>query len=110
ATTDVAAVATVLGFLLAFDRWADRPSRARAAVTGVALALASLCKLTAPVLCTLLALAWICSRRVVRGTWVAAEEGTRRREWVAQAALAALTASAVVWAGYRFSFGRIGDM
>src|SRR5262249_2682575 len=33
-----------------------------------------------------------------------------RREWVAQAALAALTASAVVWAGYRFSFGRIGDM
>jgi hypothetical protein len=109
ATTDVAAVATVLGFLLTFDRWTDRPSRARAAVTGVALALASLCKLTAPVLCALLALAWVCGRRAVHGRWVGAD-GTRRREWVAQIALAALTASAVVWAGYRFSFGRIGDM
>jgi len=108
ATTDVAAVATVLGFLLAFDRWIDGPSRARAAVTGVALALASLCKLTAPALCALLALAWLCARRAARGAWVA--EGTRRRAWVAQIALASLAASVVVWAGYRFSFGRIGDM
>src|SRR4029077_12212983 len=41
ATTDIAAVATVLGFLLALDRWAILPTRGRAAVVGVALALAS---------------------------------------------------------------------
>ena len=71
ATTDIAAVATVLGFLLAFDRWVDGPSRGRAAGVGMALALASLCKLTAPLLCAVLALAWLCARRAARGTWLA---------------------------------------
>ncbi len=109
ATTDVAAVATVLGFLLALDRWADGPSRARAAALGAALALASLCKLTAPLLCAVLGLCWLCGRRASRGAWLA-DGATRRRDLVAQAALAAMAALAVVWAGYRFSTGRLDDL
>jgi len=110
ATTDVAAVATVLGFLLAFDRWTDRPSRPRAVVVGSVFALASLCKLTAPVLCALLALAWWCARRAARGRWLGEAGGTRGRELVVQSALAALAAVVVVWAGYRFSVGRLDDL
>ena len=110
ATTDVAAVATVLGFLLAFDRWADRPSLGRAAVGGAALALASLCKLTAPLLCAVLAAAWLAGRRMASGRWLG--DGVRRpaREVVAQAALAAVAMLVVVWAGYRFSVGRLEDL
>lgn len=106
ATTDIAAVATALGFLLALDRWSDRPSPARAAALGVALGLASLCKLTAPLLCAVLGLGWLCGRRASRGTWLA-DGATRRRDLVAQTALAAL---AVLWAGYRFSTGRLDDL
>jgi hypothetical protein len=109
ATTDIAAVATVLGFLLAFDRWADRPSLQRAAVVGAALALASLCKLTAPLLCAVLAAAWFCARRVANGRWAAAEGAPpwRARALAAQAAIAAVATLVVVWAGYRFSVGRL---
>src|SRR4051794_25367984 len=88
ATTDVAAVATVLVFLLALDRWADAPSKFRAAMLGVALALASLCKLTAPLLCAVLGLAWLCGRRWCRGTWLA-DEVIRWRKVVTHIALAA---------------------
>ena len=109
ATTDLAAVATVLAFLLALDRWADRPSRARALAVGSALALASLCKLTAPLLCTALGLAWLCGRRASRGTWLA-DGRARGRELMAQAAIAAMAAIVVVWAGYRFSTGRLDDL
>jgi hypothetical protein len=95
--------------LLAFDRWVDGPSRGRAAGVGMALALASLCKLTAPLLCAVLALAWLCARRAARGTWLA-DGAVRARDVVAQAALAVLATLVVVWAGYRFSVGRLGDL
>jgi hypothetical protein len=109
ATTDLAAVATVLGFLLALDRWTDAPSKPRAAMLGVALALASLCKLTAPLLCAVLGLAWLCGRRWSRGTWLA-DEAVRWRELVTHIALAAFAALVVIWAGYRFSIGRLDDL
>jgi hypothetical protein len=111
ATTDIAAVATVLGFLLALDRWAARPTLARAALLGVALALASLCKLTAPLLCAVLAAAWLGGRRMATGRWLG-EGGAppRARTLAAQAALAAAALLLVVWAGYRFSVGRLQDM
>ena len=111
ATTDVAAVATVLGFLLALDRWAARPTLGRAAVVGVALALAALCKLTAPLLCAVLAVAWLCGRRMAGGRWLG-EGGPwpRARALIAQAALAATAMLIVVWAGYRFSVGRLEDL
>jgi hypothetical protein len=109
ATTDIAAVATVLGFLFALDRWADRPSHARAVAVGSALALASLCKLTAPLFCAVLGLAWLCGRRASRGTWLA-DGTTRWRDLLAGTTLAAIAALVVVWAGYRFSIGRLDDL
>jgi hypothetical protein len=111
ATTDIASVATVLGFLLALDRWAGRPTGGRAAVVGLALALASLCKLTAPPLCAVLAIAWLAGRRMASGRWLG-EGGAppRARALLAQAALAAAAMLVVVWAGYRFSVGRLADL
>ena len=111
ATTDVASVATVLGFLLAFDRWVARPTAGRAALMGAALALASLCKLTAPVLCAVLAVAWLCGRRMAVGWWMG-EGGARPRvrALFGQAALAGAALLLVVWAGYRFSVGRMDDL
>jgi len=112
ATTDIAAVATVLGFLLALDRWAARPTLGRAAVVGLALALASLCKLTAPLLCAVLAVAWIGGRRLAGGVALGDDGGARPRvrDLIGQGALAAAAMVIVVWAGYRFSVGRLEDL
>src|SRR4051794_24022578 len=63
ATTDVAAVATMLLFVYCLDRWAALPSGRRAAAVGAGFALATLCKLTAPALCFSMGLGWILARR-----------------------------------------------
>jgi len=114
ATTDVAAVATVLLFLFCLDRWADGPSLARAAAVGAGLALATLCKLTAPALCFSLGLAWLAARRWTKGTWAAPGPTVNRtaaaRRLFAHAALAAVVAFAIIWACYRFSVGRLDDL
>jgi hypothetical protein len=108
-TTDVAAVATVLLFLFALDRWSDFPSLGRAALLGSAFALASLCKLTAPFACLALGLAWLYGRRWSRGTWISGEK-PRLGKLLGHAALAGASALFVVWAGYRFSTGTLDGM
>jgi len=110
ATTDVAAVASVLAFLLGLDRWTAAPTRRRAAAVGATLALATLCKLTAPPVCAVVGIAWLVGARLARGTWLAAPAPPRRRELAAQVALAAVAAFLVAWAGYRFSTGRLDDL
>ncbi|HVT09870.1 MAG TPA: hypothetical protein VHO67_20550 [Polyangia bacterium] len=114
ATTDVAAVATVLLFLFCLDRWADGPSLPRAAAVGAGLALAVLCKLTAPAFCLTLSLAWLAARRWAKGAWTApapTADGRRGvRRLLAQAAVAGAVAFAIVWACYRFSVGRLDDL
>jgi hypothetical protein len=109
ATTDVAAVATVLLFLFLLDRWAEHPSRGRAAALGAGFALATLCKLTAPAFCGLLGFAWLAARRWALGTW-SGGEARRWRARLGDAAIAGATAFLVVWAGYRFSVGRLDDL
>jgi hypothetical protein len=110
ATTDVAAVATVLLFLFCLDRWAERPSRGRAAAVGAAFALATLCKLTAPVFCAVLGLAWLAARRWALGAFTDNGEDNRWRARLGQLAIAGAAAFLVVWAGYRFSVGRLDDL
>lgn len=110
ATTDVAAVASVLGFLLALDRWTAAPTRPRAALVGAALALAVMCKLTALPLCAIVGAAWLVGLRWSRGTWLAVPAPARRRALAAQVGLAAGAAFLVAWAGYRFSVGRLADL
>lgn len=109
ATTDVAAVATVLLFLFCLDRWSEEPSHRRAALAGAAFALAALCKLTAPAFCLALGFAWLVARRRTRGAWTAG--GPRVwRTVLGQVPIAGLVALVVVWAGYRFSVGRLDDL
>ena len=114
ATTDVAAVAMVLLFLLALDRWASRPTRARALAVGAAFAGALLCKLTAPLFCAAGAGGWLVGRRVVLGAWLGGDTdntgpGFRARALLVQVAVGAVAAFFVTWAGYRFSIGRLDD-
>jgi hypothetical protein len=109
ATTDVAAVATMLLFVYCLDRWAALPSGRRAAALGAGFALATLCKLTAPALCFSMGLGWIVARRWATGTWLAG--GPRPwRTLLGQAAIAGVVAFLVVWAGYRFSVGRLDEL
>jgi hypothetical protein len=114
ATTDVAAVATVLLFLFFLDRWAEHPSRGRAAAVGAGLALATLCKLTAPAFCLASGLAWLVARR-----WAARRTADGLpsipgwpgwRALAGQLVIAGAAAFMVVWAGYRFSVGRLDDL
>lgn len=109
ATTDVAAVSTVLLFLLCLDRWAQRPSPGRAAGLGAGFALATLCKLTAPAFCAVTGVAWLAARRWSLGSWTNGEPA-RGRARLLQAAVASATAFLVIWAGYRFSVGRLDDL
>ena len=108
-TTDVAAVATVLLFLFCLDRWAERPSLGRAAALGAGLALATLCKLTAPAFCAVTGVAWLAARRWALGAWTEGPRGPWRGR-ASQAATAAATAFLVIWAAYRFSIGRLDDL
>lgn len=110
ATTDVAAVASVLGFLLALDRWMAAPTRWRAATVGATVAAATLCKLTAPPVCAIVGLAWLVGARWSHGTWLPAPAPPRRRELARQVGLAVVAAFVVAWAGYRFSTGRLDDL
>ena len=115
ATTDVAAVATVLLFLFLLDRWAERPSRGRAAALGAGFALALLCKLTAPAFCLAAGAAWLAARRWVRrrtagGVPSVFASPRSWRTWLGQLAIAGAAAFMVMWAGYRFSVGRLDDL
>jgi len=115
ATTDVAAVATVLLFLFLLDRWADHPSRGRAAAVGAGLALATLCKLTAPAFCLASGMAWLAARRWAKGRTTAGDVSSAQpvvtwRALPAQLAIAGAAAFLVTWAGYRFSVGRLDDL
>ncbi len=117
ATTDVAAVATVLLFLFLLDRWAEHPSRGRAAALGAGFALATLCKLTAPAFCLASGLAWLAARRWALRRATTSGDGDPSvpavppwRALAGQMALAGAAAFLVIWAGYRFSVGRLDDL
>lgn len=113
ATTDVAAVATVLLFLVTLDRWVGAPTRGGAASVGAAFACALLCKLTAPLFCAAVVVGWVVGRRLGDGVWLGERRGdggsgpAGRRDLALQVALGAVAAFFVTWAGYRFSVGRL---
>jgi 4-amino-4-deoxy-L-arabinose transferase-like glycosyltransferase len=105
ATTDMGLTAMLLLAIYTGWRWIEEPVIWRAAVFGASTGLAVLAKFsTLPFLpsAALVALViWLCFERPAIGTLIklALARGV-------QLLLAAMVASLVIWAGYRFSFGK----
>ena len=93
ATTDCAAMAMTLLALYIFNLWVERSTWPLAAALGAAIGLGLLSKFSFIVFFPVAALMFI-----------------RKRPRFAQLIPAALIAVLIVWAGYRFTFGTIGDV
>jgi len=110
ATTDMPVAAALTLALYAFTRYLARPSLARGALLGGAVALAVLCKLSALVFIpacggAILATWWLAER------WRARARGADLRPKLVRLArplpAAAAIALLLTWAAYRFSTGRV---
>jgi 4-amino-4-deoxy-L-arabinose transferase-like glycosyltransferase len=112
ATTDVPFLGMFLLATLALRRWFDRPTPARAAWLGVAVAAAVLTKFTALAFFPVLVVALLAARGLGGLTVRPSIAGSPlpARALAAQAALALVASALVVWAGYRFSWGATGDL
>jgi 4-amino-4-deoxy-L-arabinose transferase-like glycosyltransferase len=102
ATTDMPLAATVVGALLAFVYWLDRPTLLRSLLLGLAIGSAVLSKFSALVFLP------FCGLALLACHWLAARNGkvsqgspSPRRPRALAVSLA--TAFLLVWAGYRFS-------
>jgi len=109
ATTDMALTAFVGAAFVGALVWLENPTPARATLFGASFALAILSKLSAPIF---LAAAWSCAL-----LWYLARQGFPRAAWFATVkrllptlAYAVSTAFLLIWAGYRFSFGKVGNL
>jgi len=100
ATMDMAVGAGVCAALLAFVVWLERPTVGQGVLLGVGLALAFLSKFSSLMLIPVCVLAIL----GLRGKKQAEESAASRRYWPAL-----LTAFLLIWAAYRFSFGRIAE-
>jgi Dolichyl-phosphate-mannose-protein mannosyltransferase len=100
ATTDAAAMGTIVLALYATIRWMEEPSFGRTLVVGLAVGLALLAKVSAliylPAGLIVLVVAW-------------RSAGNPVAPYVGGAAVATLVALLLVWAGYRFSIGPIKE-
>jgi 4-amino-4-deoxy-L-arabinose transferase-like glycosyltransferase len=108
ATTDVAAAATYLLAVVLLLRWLEAPSRGRAAALGAAVGVAFATKMSVMTLVPA-GLVVAAHRRLTDGP---APLPSRRAAGAlaAELALALGAAGLVVWAVYRFSFGRPADI
>ena len=95
ATTDMAAAATVVAALWAFDAWLTDRSWKRAAVLGVAIGIGLLSKFSFVIYFPAGAVVLLIARRV-------------RMAW-RQVPLVAAIAFLLVWAGYKFSTGTLNE-
>ncbi len=106
ATTDMALTATVGLAFLAMLMWLEQPSPGRSALFGLALGASVLSKFSVlgffPA-AALASLVFYCGFE--RPAWSRLIDLTKSR--LAPAAFAAAVAGGIVWAGYRFSFGRV---
>jgi len=112
ATTDLTFTAMFLLATLALLRWFEAPSRGRAAALGAALGLALLSKFSTLLFFPIAVAAFLAARQLAGlGVWPGFSGRPLARAALAKhAALTAVTAFLVTWAGYRFSVGRVGDL
>lgn len=92
ASTDALLTAAAVFFMLALQRWIERPGLALAAAAGLALGLALVAKFTAVVLVPATAVAIVVSLRRL--------PARRGRDWVGDGLAFVTAAVIVVWAGY----------
>jgi hypothetical protein len=112
ATTDMAVAATFTGALLAFINFLEQPTYFRSAILGMAAGFAILCKFSALLFLPACGLALLTCR------WLLGRGKKEEKEklvisywfrWSRGLSLAAVAMCLVVWAGYRFSVGRLTD-
>ena len=108
ATTDMAATAGLTAALLAWINFLDRQVSGNAILVGAATGFAVLCKLSLLLFLPASALPLLLWRFLAR-RGASGDPKADRLPWQRGIALIALTATIVVWAGYRFSTGRITD-
>jgi 4-amino-4-deoxy-L-arabinose transferase-like glycosyltransferase len=106
ATTDMAGAAFLFGAVYAFARWLEQPTWRAAAFLGLTVALAALTKLSGFLLVpacvlVLVVLYGLAERPSLR----AARQAAPKR--LATLGLSAVLAFLLIWAGYRFSIGRV---
>ncbi|HML16415.1 MAG TPA: hypothetical protein VK419_05295 [Bryobacteraceae bacterium] len=104
ASTDMALTATFLLAIYTGWRWLEEPSARRSVIFGASIGLATLSKFSTlaffpAVAVAALAFWWIAERPA----W--SKLAARVRVHALPALMAAFVAAAVIWAGYRFSFG-----
>lgn len=104
ATTDMAVTAFVGASFLVATVWVDKPSPAWSALLGVSSGLAVLSKLTALVFLPAAVAAALMSRLLADKEEL---HRLRARELAYPFCGAVLVGALVIWAGYRFSFGRV---
>ncbi|HKO55939.1 MAG TPA: hypothetical protein VJ276_08675, partial [Thermoanaerobaculia bacterium] len=97
ATTDLAVAVTLTIALLALDRWLDAATLGRGALLGLAIGLGVLSKFSFLLFFPVAAIVLLIIRFAMRNASLSAKS----------LGLACVVAFVVIWAGYRFSFGRI---
>jgi len=114
ATTDMAFVGMFLLATLALLRWFEGASLRRASVLGAAVGLALLTKFSLLIFFPLTVLAFLLARRIgrlpARPLNPVGGGPLGWRSLAGQIALAVLTGVLVIWAGYRFSIGRMDSL
>lgn len=100
ATTDLAVATTLTISLIALDRWLDAPTLRRGALLGMAIALGVLSKFSFLLFFPVTAIVLLAVRFLRRDAALSAKS----------LALACAVAFLAIWAGYRFSFGRVASI
>ena len=107
ATTDMALTAFVGAAFIAAILWIEQPTPRRALLFGVCCGLAAISKfLSLPFIPAGLACALVLYVAVERPNWRWFSERARRS--LPSFGLAVLSGALVIWAGFRFSFGKVG--
>lgn len=109
ATTDIAITATLTGALWSLSAWLTRPSPGRSLLAGAAIGAALISKLSSVVFLPGGLLGMLLLRRLLPPP--KADPSAPIRPRLPQLTLLLwLAAAVVVWAGYRFSMGSIGEV
>ncbi len=108
AYSDMAPAFAQTAALFAFVSWLDKPSRKACMLMGLTAGLALLAKFTTLVYLPTAAVLIVVCRWLMRRR-ERPNQGTQAKHSIRQVAVASVIALTVIWAGYRFSTGRVQE-